>query len=100
MVSGAVCSFLGFPGILVWDFLNQVMGNWALSLVVLTAGLVVFGVLTVLTSFEILELIPVLSVVIDWLEIFFITPVGQIVFLYLVLSLGIAFNVIPCSSIL
>lgn len=97
MVSGPVCSFLAFPAAVVWDLLVQMMGNWAFALTVLVAGLIVFGVVTVLTSFEILELIPLLSVVIDWLELLFLSPFGQILFIYLVLSLGVFSGLIPCN---
>jgi hypothetical protein len=97
MVSGPVCTALAFPGLLVWELLNQMMGNWVFALMVLIAGLIIFGVVTVLTGFEILELIPLLSVVIDWLELLMMSPVGQILFIYLVVSLGIAFDLISCN---
>jgi hypothetical protein len=100
MVSGPVCTFLALPGMMLWDFLLQVMSNWVFALTVLIAGIIVFGIITVLTSFEILELIPLLSVVIDWLELLFLSPFGQIIFIYFVISLGVFSGLIPCNGII
>jgi hypothetical protein len=99
MVASAICTLLALPGDIIRHTLNAMLGNWMLTLLVVIAFVFLFGLITVITSFEILELIPILSFMIDWLELLTLSPIGPIVYIYLAISLGISYGVIPCTGL-
>jgi hypothetical protein len=99
MVASAICTLLALPGDLIRHTLNAMLGNPVFTLIVLIGLVFLFGLITVITSFEILELVPILSFMIDWLELLTLSPIGPIVYIYLAISLGISYGVIPCTGL-
>ena len=99
MVASAICTLLALPGDIIRQTLNAMLGNWILTAAVLIGLVFLFGLITVITSFEILELVPILSFMIDWLELLTLSPIGPLVYIYLAVSLGISYSLIPCTAL-
>lgn len=97
MVSGPVCTLLALPAMMLWDFLLAVTSHWIIAFLVLIAGFVILGAAMILIGIEIFELVPLLSVLIDWLELILVSPVGPAIFVYMLLSFAIASGVVPCG---
>jgi hypothetical protein len=96
MLHALICAFLTAPGTAAITVYDLITTHW----LVVAAVAVLFVILLILTRFEILELIPILSVVIDWGELLF-SEVGLVLVGYLVLSALITVQTIPvCSAAL
>lgn len=94
------CIFLAYPGMATLDALQGLLENQLMVILAIVAFIVLLGIAVFLTSFEILELIPVLSVIIDWLELF-LSEGGVLLVLYLLFSIGVALQVVPiCGGVL
>ena len=80
MFHSILCSILTAPGTAAITIYTTITGN-----LLITAAVVIgLLILLVLTQFEILELIPILSVIIDWGELLF-SEIGLVLIGYLIL---------------
>lgn len=100
MASEHACMFLTYPGSLIVGALEHVVESRWLLIVIFLGFIALFALAVVLTSFEILELVPILSATISWLEMLFFEG-GAIIVLYILLSIGIVLRLIPvCGGVL
>jgi hypothetical protein len=96
MLHGLVCRFLTAPGTAAITVYETITAHWLVSIAVV----ILFIALLIATQFEILELIPLLSVIIDWGELLF-SEVGLVFVAYLLLSAAITLQTLPvCSSMI
>ncbi len=92
--------FLTYPGTLIVDALDGLVESRMMVFAILLIFVLLFGLAVFLTSFQILELVPILSAIISWLEMLFFEG-GVIIVLYILISIGIVLRLIPiCGGVL
>lgn len=96
LAASTVCNVLSGPGDLLRALISGAVESPVLALSFLLLLGVFLGFLVFITSFEILELVPILSFVLDWIEFLLMGPGGPVVVLLGVVSLGISYGLIPC----